>query len=174
MRETKLKKAIGYKRRSSIKQEGNNSFEIQERAIEIKAAEEGYVIVDYVEDDGISAYNKQAVKRPGVKKLFEHLQQGDIEAIFFFDESRIDRQFNDFVNNVIRPIRDSYENIKFFSTNHVGEWNENDPFVQAKLLFSLQESKIKSDRIKSYRKTLLYPAAKCVNKEPTRPDSRLP
>jgi site-specific DNA recombinase len=174
----RLRKAIGYKRRSSTKQECNNSFEIQERAIKSKAAAEGYQIVEFIEDDAVSAYSKQAIKRPGVKRLFECLQHEDVDAIFFYDETRIDRQFNDFVNNVIRPIRQSYPHLKFFCTNSEGEWNENDPMVQAKLIFSLQESKIKSDRIKSYRKTVLYPRddgnKKTLEKDPIRPGSRVP
>ncbi|WP_035295394.1 recombinase family protein [Brevibacillus thermoruber] len=142
--DTPLKKAVGYLRRSSIQQIGNNSFDLQMAAIEAKAAKHNYEIIKWIKDDVVSAYKKAALKRHGVQELFDTLRQGTIEGFIFYEESRIDRQFDDFVQNVVRPLRAIYPTMKFFSTNQEGEWNENDPEVKFRLILSEEESRAKS------------------------------
>jgi hypothetical protein len=175
--DTAYKKAVGYLRRSSIQQVGNNSFDVQMAAIEAKAAMHGYEIVNWIKDDAVSAYKKAALKRHGVHELFDIVRQENIEGFIFFEESRIDRQFSDFVQNVVRPLRAIYPTMKFFSTNQETEWNENDPQVKFRLILSEEESRANANRIKSYRHNLLYSKRKTTENNDfcaIRPEYRVP
>lgn len=166
-----LKNGIAYVRRSSKKKEDGQSLEIQKREISIRAAHEGYEIVNFFEDDGVTAYRKEALERKGMVELLESaLQDSKVEGIFFYEETRVSRQFNDFVEQIVKPIREKNPDIKFYSTNQAGLWDENNILVQAKLVFGLMESQVKSQRAISARENCLEPKQGL----PSRPRSRIP
>src|SRR5690606_30325543 len=79
----------------------------------------------------------------------------EVDAIIFYDESRVTRQIYDFTEDIYYPIKKQYPHVKFFSTQSVGEWDPRDPIVQAKLVFAQEESFIKSKRAKDAQSSLL-------------------
>lgn len=162
----KLNKGVGYIRRSSHKQLDNHSIEIQKREIEIKAKAEGYEIIHWCIDDAVSAYRKTATDRPGMRELFMYIINNEADAVFFYEESRIDRTFNSFVTQIYNPIKSLKPNCKFFCTTVSGEWDAHNTITEMKLLFAGQESIIKSKRTKDTQDGLL---AKKI-----RPGSRTP
>jgi site-specific DNA recombinase len=162
----KVEYALGYCRRSSLKQKGNHSIEFQKKQIEIHAKHMGYVIVDFIVDDAVSAYKNPASKRKGMQQLFHLILNDKASAVFFYDETRIDRTIVTFVNEIFKPLKQDKPNIKFFSTSSSQEW---DPFtidIQFKLLNASYESVTKSQRTIDNQKAL-------VNRN-KRPGSRTP
>ena len=161
-----IRYAIGYCRRSSLKQKGNHSIKFQKEQIEVHARNMGYVIVDYCIDDAVSAFRNPASKRKGMQQLFNLVLSDKASAVFFYDETRIDRSIVTFVSEIYKPLKHNKPNIKFYSTSSNQEW---DPFtidIEFKLLNSSYESVIKSQRtIDNQRKLVNH------NK---RPGSRTP
>ncbi|MGG1685563.1 recombinase family protein [Pseudalkalibacillus sp. NRS-1564] len=140
------RKGIGYLRKSDHKQNGNNSFEIQKREILNKAEEEGYEIILWCVDKAVSAYSTSAGQRKGLKEAMNNILKDEAEAIFFYEESRIDRSIESFVKDVYLPLKNQKPNCKFYSTQTKEEWNPNDVMTILKLIFAGQESIIKSLR----------------------------
>lgn len=165
------KEGVAYLRRSSEKQIMNQSFEIQKKEIESCATREGYKIVKWFEDDGVSAFHKKALQRQGMKEIYDYIvTHPNIEGFFFYEETRVSRQFYDFVQYIVKPLREQQPYVNFFSTNQTGPWNENEPITQANLIFAQMESITKSKRAKDARKKCLNPS----NGSPYRPGSRPP
>ncbi|MGD6874220.1 recombinase family protein [Sutcliffiella horikoshii] len=158
--------AIGYARRSSRKQKENHSIDFQKQQIEIQANRMGYTIVDWCIDDAVSAYRNPANKRDGLRKLFDLVVNDKATAVFFYDESRIDRSIVTFVNEIYKPLLQAKPNIKFFSTTSIDEWNPYQIDIQFKLLNASYESLSKSQRTKDTQKSLM--------KQNKRPGSRTP
>lgn len=168
-----LKKAIGIKRRSDIKQIGNSSFETQESEILLKAEKEGYHIIEIIEDEANSAYHKTVTKRDAMNELLQKVldEELNIEAVFFYDESRLTRQFHDFTLDIYRKIKESKPYVKFFSTAQHKEWS---PYEITSVInfanaakFSIQNSR----RAKDAQSTMLYPGN---GSNPKRPGSKVP
>jgi site-specific DNA recombinase len=162
-------KGIGYLRKSDLKQVGNHSEEIQKKMILAKAEQEGITIIDWRFDESQSAYRKSAGKRENMKMLITDAEE--IDAILFYDESRLTRQMSDFNYEIYVPIKERFPHVKFYSTQSAGEWDPNDPLVQAKLVFAAEESRIKSQRAKDAQYSLLL--NNDLN-QPQRPGSRSP
>lgn len=158
-------KATAYLRYSDKKQDGNHSLEIQKNQIQLLADRENLEIVEWRADKATSAYHNNASKRQGIQRILEDIENG-AEAICFYEESRITRSITDFYNDVYSPVKQQYPFVKFFSTQYDGEWNPNDPIVQAKLVFAAEESEIKSVRAKDAQINILS-----LNQ---RPGSRIP
>ena len=164
---SKLKKASAYLRYSDKKQDGNNSLAIQKSQIQLLAERENLHIANWREDKATSAFHNNIRKREGIQLIFEDIENG-AEAICFYEESRITRSITDFYNEVYINIKQQYPHVKFFSTQGEGEWNPDDPIVQAKLVFAAEESEIKSVRATDAQTNLL-------NREnPKRPGARTP
>lgn len=163
----KTLKATAYLRYSDKKQEGNNSLAIQKSHIQQLAERENLEITEWRADKATSAFHNNISKREGIQLLLEDIANG-VEAICFYEESRITRSITDFYNEIYTPIKHQYPHVKFFSTQSDGEWNPDDPIVQAKLVFAAEESEIKSVRATDAQKTLLYRG------QPKRPGSRTP
>lgn len=164
MRKTK---ATAYLRYSDKKQDGNHSLEIQKSQIQVLADREYLDIVEWRADKATSAYHNNVSKRYGIQMIIEDIENG-AEAVCFYEESRITRSITDFYNDFYTPVKQQYPFVKFFSTQYDGEWNPNDPIVQAKLVFAAEESEIKSVRAKDAQKSLLN------RNQPKRPGSRVP
>ena len=165
-----LRPAVGYLRISDNKQKENHSEDIQKRMISEKAKQEGYEIINWRFDEAVSSYRKRASKRKEMQLLLNDAKE--VEAIFFYDESRITRRIYDFQREIYLPIKEQYPHVKFFSSESAsGEWDPNDPLVQAKLVFAAEESSIKSKRAKDAQLSIL--ANKDAEK-PSRPGTRTP
>lgn len=164
---SKLIKASAYLRYSDKKQDGNNSLEIQKSQIQVLAEREKLDITNWRADKATSAFHSNISKREGIQLIFEDIANG-AEAICFYEESRITRSITDFYNEIYTPIKKQYPRVRFFSTQGDGEWNPDDPIVQAKLVFAAEESEIKSVRATDAQQTLLD------LEKPKRPGSRTP
>lgn len=155
--ENKLKNAIGIARRSDIKQQHNASIETQSEEIQLRATREGYNIVEIFIDDANSAYHKVVTRRKAMNDLLEAALSADlnIEAIFFYEESRVSRQFYDFTLFIHDVIKKEKPYMRFFSTCTFGEW---DPYkVESIIKFATaaSESATKSRRAKDGQKNAL-------------------
>lgn len=149
-----LKNAIGSVRRSDIKQQNNASLETQSEEIRLRAEREGYNIVEIFIDDANSAYHKVVTKRKAMTDLLDAAlsEELNIEAIFFYEESRVSRQFYDFTLFIHDVIKREKPHMKFFSTCTFGEW---DPYkVESIIKFATaaSESVTKSRRAKDGQK----------------------
>ncbi|QNK88695.1 recombinase family protein [Sporosarcina sp. resist] len=159
--------AVAYLRYSDKKQDGNNSLAIQKSQIQQLAERENLEIIEWRADKATSAFHNNVSKREGIQLLLEDIANG-AEAVCFYEESRITRSITDFYNEIYIPIKQQYPHVKFFSTQSEGEWNPDDPMVQAKLVFAAEESEIKSVRTTDAQKNLLN------REQPKRPGSRTP
>ncbi|WP_010170866.1 recombinase family protein [Bacillus coahuilensis] len=152
-----LKDAIGIARRSDIKQQHNASIETQSEEIRIRASREGYRIVEIFIDDANSAYHKVVTRRKAMTDLLDAALSQDlnIEAVFFYEESCVSRQFFDFTLFIHDVIKRDKPHMKFFSTCTFGEW---DPYkVESIIKFATaaSESVSKSRRAKDGQKNAL-------------------
>ncbi|MEH7076982.1 recombinase family protein [Neobacillus drentensis] len=167
---TTLRPAVGYLRISDIKQKENHSEEIQKRMITEKAKQEGFTIVKWRFDEAVSGFRKRASKRKNMQLLLNDVKE--VDAIFFYDESRLTRKIYDFQREIYLPIKEQFPHIKFYSSeSSIGEWDPNDPLVQAKLVFAAEESNIKSKRAKDAQLSIL---ANNDSDKPSRPGTRTP
>ncbi|CAM4342376.1 recombinase family protein [Paenibacillus alkaliterrae] len=146
-------KGVGYLRISDNKQTDNHSEEIQKRMIRERARQEGIEIIKWRFDEAESAYRKRAAKRENLRELINDANEAD--AIIFYDESRLTRRISDFYEEIYCPIKERYPHVKFISTQSPGEWDPNDPIVQAKFVFAAEESHIKSIRAIDAQSSLL-------------------
>lgn len=154
--EIQLKKAVGIVRRSDLKQKGNASLETQSEAIRTKAINEGYHIVKIFTDDANSAYHKVVTKRQAMNDLLETvLTENEIEAVLFYEESRLSRKIYDFPLFVHDVIKRERPQIKFFSTSRSGEWDAYDIVSVINFATAANESVKKSSRAKDGQKISL-------------------
>ncbi|KMY43380.1 hypothetical protein AC622_03180 [Bacillus sp. FJAT-27916] len=149
-----IRKAIGVIRRSDVKQKKNASLETQREEIYAKAKREGYTIVKVLVDDAVSAYHKTVTERPAMNLAFQMAlsETEEIEAMFFYEESRISRQFFDFVEDIHKPIKKHKPHFQFFSTKKDEEWDPTKPDAIFNLASAAKESIVKSNRIKDAQK----------------------
>jgi DNA invertase Pin-like site-specific DNA recombinase len=158
-------KSTSYRRYSDKKQDGNHSLEIQKSQILLLADRENLEIIEWRTDKTTSAYHNNASKREGIQLILEDIENG-AEAVCFYEESRITRSITDFYNEVYIPVKEQYPYVKFFSTQYDGEWNPNDPIVQAKLVFAAEESEMKSIRAKDAQASLVSKSQRPGSREP--------
>nr|WP_259547410.1 recombinase family protein [Heyndrickxia oleronia] len=147
-------KSTSYLRYSDKKQDGNHSLEIQKSQIQLLAGRENLEIIAWRADKATSAFHNNAGKRQGIQLILDDIENG-AEAVCFYEESRITRSITDFYNDVYIPVKQQFPFVRFFSTQYEGEWNPNDPIVQAKLVFAAEESETKSIRAKDAQISLL-------------------
>ncbi|WP_336883757.1 recombinase family protein [Priestia koreensis] len=158
-------KSTSYRRYSDKKQDGNHSLEIQKSQILLLADRENLEIVEWRTDKATSAFHNNARKREGIQLILEDIENG-AEAVCFYEESRITRSITDFYNEVYIPVKEKYPHVKFFSTQYEGEWNPNDPVIQAKLVFAAEESEIKSIRSRDAQASLIGKNKRPGSREP--------
>ncbi|MEH7239431.1 recombinase family protein [Bacillus sp. JJ1562] len=149
--------ALATVRTSDIRQKDNLSFETQKQEIILRAKQEGYHIVEFIEEPSQSAYKKRTLQRKVMQKLLSKALDNslNIKAIFFYDESRVSRQFEDFKLEIYNTIIDAKPYFKFFSTSSPGEWNPSDITSIINFVNASQESVKKSQRAKSAQITKL-------------------
>src|SRR5699024_3116609 len=114
-----IKFGVGIVRRSDVKQKNNASLETQSEAIRARAKMEGYHIAKIFVDDANSAYHKTVTERKAMTDLLEMTlsDETNIEAVFFYEESRVSRQFYDFTLYIHDAIKKQKPHTKFFSTS---------------------------------------------------------
>lgn len=163
-----IRKAIGVVRRSDVKQKKNASLETQREEIYVKAKREGYTIVKILVDDAVSAYHKTVTERPAMNLAFQMAlsESEEIEGMFFYEESRISRQFYDFVEDIHKPIKKHKPRFQFFSTKQDEEWDPTKPDTIFNLASAAKESILKSNRIKDAQNNSI--------EKKSRPGSELP
>lgn len=159
-------KSTSYRRYSDKKQDGNHSLEIQKSQILLLAERENLEIISWPTDKATSAFHNNVSKREGIQLILEDIEENGAEAVCFYEESRITRSITDFYNDVYLPVKEQYPFVKFYSTQYDGEWNPNDPIVQAKLVFAAEESEIKSIRAKDAQANLVGKNKRPGSREP--------
>lgn len=84
----KLTSAVGYVRMSTDKQEESPAR--QRREIEALAARDGYSIVDWYEDRGLTG--TESKNRPQFQKMLADATKGKFKAILMYEQSRFSRE----------------------------------------------------------------------------------
>ncbi|MEH7154723.1 recombinase family protein [Neobacillus drentensis] len=140
--------AFGYIRRSSYKQQENNSVEIQKAHILEYARRKGLSVPEefIIIEDVTSAYNKRANQRKELMRLKEMMVETMIPAVIFYEESRMDRTAYTFVLDFYRPLKEVIPDILIYTTNSENPFNPDNEQNKIALLLYRQESEIKSHR----------------------------
>lgn len=165
-----MKLAFGYIRRSSYKQQENNSVEIQKAHIREFAQRNGMEVPDefiFIEDV-TSAFSKRASKRKELMRLLHQIVESGIPRVIFYEESRMDRTGYSFVLDFYRPLQEKLPNIEVYTTNSNDPFNPDNPQTKVALLIYRQESEIKSAR------AIGSLVADLQNAEIQRPGSKVP
>jgi site-specific DNA recombinase len=162
--------AFGYIRRSSYKQQENNSVEIQKAHILEYARRKGLSVPEdfIIIEDVTSAYNKRANQRKELMRLKEMMIETKIPTVIFYEESRMDRTAYTFVLDFYRPLKEVIPDILVYTTNSENPFNPDNEQNKIALLLYRQESEIKSSRAVG---NLI---AHLEAEEKTRPGSKVP
>lgn len=116
-----------------------------------RAKKEGFKIVVSFIEEAKSAYHIPAQRRIQMQNMKNFiLNNENVSAVIFFEESRVTRLIEDFILYVLGPIKEVRPNFKVYSSKIEGEWDENNPYVQARLSFAHEESVEKSRRASDY------------------------
>ncbi len=140
--------AFGYIRRSSYKQQENNSVEIQKAHIMEYAERKGLDVPEefiFIEDV-TSAFSKRAGQRKELMRMRDMMIETNTTKVIFYEESRMDRTGYSFVLDFYRPLVERMSNVEVFTTNSEEPLNPDDRQKQIMLLLFRQESEIKSER----------------------------
>lgn len=165
-----IKMLSAYIRWSDDKQTSGHSLKTQMLEILARSKMEGYEVVIFFIDEARSAFHIPAQKREKMLEMKNFsLSNKNANGTIFYDESRTTRLIEDYVLNILGPIKDFKPNFKVLSTKVDGEWNENNPQVQARFAFAHDEAMEKSTKAYDFHNTLI---AKKVN--PQRPPARNP
>lgn len=162
--------AFGYIRRSSYKQQENNSVEIQKAHILEYASKKGLSVPEdfIIIEDVTSAYNKRANQRKELMRLKEMMVETKIPTVIFYEESRMDRTAYTFVLDFYRPLKEVIPDILVYTTNSENPFNPDNEQNKIALLLYRQESEIKS------RRAVGNLIAHLEAEEKTRPGSKVP
>jgi site-specific DNA recombinase len=162
--------AFGYIRRSSYKQQENNSVEIQKAHILEYARRKGLSVPDefIIIEDVTSAYNKRANQRKELMRLKGMMVETKIPTVIFYEESRMDRTAYTFVLDFYRPLKEVIPDLFVYTTNSENPFNPDSEQNKIALLLYRQESEIKSSRAVG---NLI---AHLEAEEKTRPGSKVP
>lgn len=165
-----IKVSTAYIRWSDEKQTSGHSLQIQELEIVARAKLEGYQVVVLFIDEATSAYHTPAQKRKAMLGMKNYIiSNSHVTAAIFYDESRITRLIEDFVLNILGPIKEIRPNFTIYSTHTEGEWDENNPYIQAKLSAAHEEAVRKAERGYDFHKSVVKESP-----DPQRPGSRNP
>lgn len=116
-----MKFAFGYVRRSSYKQQENNSVEIQKQHIlEFAKRNEIFVPEELIFiEDVTSAYSKRAAQRKQLMKLGEKMVELNIPTLIFHDISRMDRTGYSFTIDFYRPMLEKMPELEVYTTDSI-------------------------------------------------------
>ncbi len=165
-----IKLLTAYIRWSDEKQTAGHSLKTQLLEILARTKMEGFEVIVLFTDEATSGFRVPAQKREKMIQMKNFiLSNKNAIGTIFYDESRQTRLIDDYVSNILRPIKDFKPNFKVYSTKIDGEWDENNLQVQAKLSFAHEESVEKSTKAYDFHNILIN------NKpEPNRPPARNP
>ncbi|WP_048716515.1 hypothetical protein [Bacillus sp. 522_BSPC] len=126
-----IKLLTAYIRWSDEKQTSGHSLNTQLLEILARTKIEGYNAIVIFIDKATSAFHVPAQKREKMLEMKSFiLSNKNATGTIFFDESRQTRLIEDYVLNILRPIKDFKPNFKVYSTKIDGEWDENNLQVQ--------------------------------------------
>lgn len=165
-----MKLAFGYIRRSSYKQQENNSVEIQKQHIQEFAKRNQLFVPDeliFIEDV-TSAYSKRAAQRKQLMKLGEKMIEMNIPTVIFYDISRMDRTGYSFTIDFYRPMLKKLPELEVYTTDSNKPLDPNDTSIKMNFLLFQHESEVKSERAVGNLTTFLE------SKETFRPGSKTP
>jgi site-specific DNA recombinase len=162
--------AFGYIRRSSYKQQENNSVEIQKAHIMEFASRNNLEVPEefiFVEDV-TSAFSKRAKQRKELMRLRNMMIETNTPRVIFYEESRMDRTGYTFVLDFYRPLKEIFPNLEVYTTNSKKPIDPDEVQTKITLLLYRQESEIKSER------AVACLIADLESEEPIRPGSKTP
>jgi DNA invertase Pin-like site-specific DNA recombinase len=165
-----LKSAFAYIRRSSYKQQENNSVEIQKQHIQEFAKRNQLFVPDeliYIEDV-TSAYSKRADQRKKLMEMGERMVEMNIPTVIFHDISRMDRTGYSFTIDFYRPMLEKLPELEVYTTGSNEPIDPEDTSIKMNFLLFQHESEVKSERAVGNLTTFLE------SKETYRPGSKTP
>jgi site-specific DNA recombinase len=165
-----LKLAFAYIRRSSYKQQENNSVEIQKQHIQEFAKRNNLFVPDeliFIEDV-TSAYSKRVAQRKQLMKMGEKMVEMNIPTVIFHDISRMDRTGYSFTIDFYRPMLEKLPELEVYATDSNKPLDPEDTSIKMNFLLFQHESEVKSERAVGNLTTDLE------NEETFRPGSKIP
>ncbi|KAF0820594.1 hypothetical protein KIS4809_0121 [Bacillus sp. ZZV12-4809] len=165
-----MKSAFAYIRRSSYKQQENNSVEIQKQHIQEFAKRNQLFVPDeliYIEDV-TSAYSKRADQRKKLMEMGERMVEMNIPTVIFHDISRMDRTGYSFTIDFYRPMLEKLPELEVYTTGSNEPIDPEDTSIKMNFLLFQHESEVKSERAVGNLTTFLE------SKETFRPGSKTP
>ncbi|WML57455.1 recombinase family protein [Neobacillus sp. PS2-9] len=165
-----MKLAFAYIRRSSYKQQKNNSVEIQKQHIQEFAKRNNlFVPVELIFiEDVTSAYSKRAAQRKQLMKMSEKMVEMNIPTVIFHDISRMDRTGYSFTIDFYRPMLEKLPELEVYTTDSNKPLDPEDTSIKMNFLLFQHESEVKSERAVGNLTTFLE------NNETFRPGSKTP
>lgn len=149
--------AVLYGRISDEKQLGNSSLSHQETTIQHYAAALDYVIDQAFKDKAVSAKQYAAHERPGMRDLVYYvLGHPEIKGIFFYDLSRLSRQYYDFKLYVVNPIKAYRPEMKYFDASTRREVDFYDAMSVTGFALAKLENEYKSARAIDQQKAMIH------------------
>ncbi|MBD3108057.1 recombinase family protein [Bacillus sp. AGMB 02131] len=143
-----MKISFGYIRRSSYKQQQNNSIEIQKQHIQEFAKRNNIVVPDeliFIEDV-TSAYSKRADQRKELMRLSEKMIELKIPTVIFHDVSRMDRTGYSFTIDFYRPLLKKLPSLEIYTTKSNEPIDPESMEIKMSFLLFQHESEVKSER----------------------------
>jgi site-specific DNA recombinase len=162
--------AFGYIRRSSYKQQDNNSVEIQKAHIKEFADRNNLEVPEefiFIEDV-TSAFSKRAKQRKELMKLKNRMIETNTSRVIFYEESRMDRTGYTFVLDFYRPLKEIFPHLEVYTTNSNKPLDPEEIQTKITLLLFRQESEIKSER------AVACLVADLESEVPIRPGAKIP
>jgi site-specific DNA recombinase len=159
-------KCASYIRFSSKKQSEGFSVEYQSTAnkkliININ----GELAGEYI-DEAVSGFYTRIGARKGMSKLLTDIENGKVNGVVFYDESRLSRRIMDVYRDFTIPILAKNPNMKFFRSCDGTLWNPENSEAKRNLIDAFKESAKKQAYAKRGHSELL--------ESNIRPGSRLP
>ncbi|MGG0789873.1 recombinase family protein [Peribacillus simplex] len=143
-----MRLAFGYIRRSSYKQQNNNSVEIQKQHILEFAKRNKLNVPDefiFIEDV-TSAFSKRANQRKELMRLGQKMLEMQVPILIFYDISRMDRTGYSFTIDFYRPMLEKLPNLEVYTTESNKPINPEDMNMKISFLLQQYESVLKSER----------------------------
>ncbi|QSO46754.1 recombinase family protein [Alicyclobacillus mengziensis] len=156
-----------YVRVSSQQQQNDDTEQYQHKYNEAMVKRVDGILVDTYFDPAVSGYKRAAHQRKELMRMLEAIREGEINAVVFFEESRLTRQIIDFYTDVLAPALKLNPEIVFYKSSTGELW---DPFsVAAKqsLIQAYADSENKS-RLATQVQNSIF------NDEKRRPGAALP
>jgi DNA invertase Pin-like site-specific DNA recombinase len=137
-------RCASYVRVSSSMQREDDTIQMQVSSNQEAISALGGVEVAEFRDEGVSGYSRAASQRQAVVQLVEAVQEGRVDVVVFFDESRLTRQILDFYRDVCGPILRANPDVKFYRSSDGVFWEPNSKEAKQNLILAYAESEKKA------------------------------